>query len=188
MLLGGYAYNDLVKCNNDRCGYEAEDFNDPICAALDLPDGNDPTTDDARSKSKKADISDPSVQISDIEVKDLPHCPQCKNALLRPSVVWFGESLPEDVLDDVHAYLDQGQIDLIMVIGTGAKVYPAAGYIWEARKRGAKVCVVNVDAADAPPGGWERGDFFFEGDAALIIPELLRPVIGDLSTSNQSKV
>lgn len=95
-------------------------------------------------------------------------------------MVWFGESLPDDVLDIVDAYIDEDAIDLIMVIGTGAKVYPAAGYIGEARSRGARVCVVNVDSADAPPGGWVAGDFFFSGDAATLVPELLRPVVGEV--------
>jgi NAD-dependent deacetylase sirtuin 5 len=157
-----------------------EDFNDPICPALDLPDGIDPTTEKARGKGDKLDISDPSVQIPHIEQKVLPHCPRCKTALLRPNVVWFGEELPEEVLDNVHAYLAEGNIDLIMVIGTGAKVYPAASYIRLARDRGAKVCVVNVDSADAPPGGWVEGDFLFKGDAAVIVPRLLRPVVGEL--------
>lgn len=170
-----------MKCNDRECGYIAEDFSDPICPALDLPDGIDSTTKDTRAKKKKLDVSDPAVHVSAIALKDLPHCPQCKKALLRPNVVWFGESLPDKVLDDVDAYLDEGDVDLIMVIGTGAKVYPAAGYIWEARKRGASVCVVNIDAADAPPGGWVEGDFFFQGDAAVIVPELLRDVVNELS-------
>ena len=33
---------------------------------------------------------------------------------------------------------DEGKIDLIMVIGTAATVYPAAGYVWKARARGDK--------------------------------------------------
>lgn len=106
---------------------------------------------------------------------------------MRPSVVWFGESLPDSVLNNVDTYLDEGHIDLIMVIGTGAKVYPAAHYINDARDRGATVCVVNVDSADAPPGGWVTGDFFFQGDAALIVPELLRPLVGELGPSKQAK-
>ena len=70
--------------------------------------------------------------------------------------------------------------DLIMVIGTSAKVYPAAGYIDEARDKGARVCVVNMDTNDAPASGWAKGDWLFQGDAATIVPELLKPVIGEV--------
>jgi len=96
-------------------------------------------------------------------------------------VVWFGERLPFAVLETVDHYLGQPQdIDLIMVIGTSAQVFPAAGYIDDARDKGARVCVVNMDENDSPPGGWEDGDWFFKGDAAVIVPKLLEPVIGEV--------
>ena len=75
-----------------------------------------------------------------------------------------------------------------MVIGTSAKVFPAAGYIQEARNKGARVCVVNMDSNDAPPGGWHEGDWLFQGDAAQIVPELLKPVIGEVKLPKDSKV
>ncbi|SMR52423.1 unnamed protein product [Zymoseptoria tritici ST99CH_1E4] len=185
-LLHGSLFN--VKCNDSRCGYVEENYTDPIVPALDLPDGKDVTSDEYRTMGGKVDISDPQVQLAQIPREDLPTCPQCRRALLRPGVVWFGEALPDDVVDSVYAYLDEPEkVDLIMVIGTGAKVYPAAGYIEEAREKGAKVCVVNMDANDAPPGGWAEGDFFFQGDAATIVPELLRPIIGEVKVPEQEK-
>jgi NAD-dependent SIR2 family protein deacetylase len=152
--------------------------------ALAIPtDGSDPTTNEAQAKTqgKDLDISDPNVPIPSLKSKDLPLCPKCKEHILRPGVVWFGENLPRDVLNNVDNFLGQeAKIDLIMVIGTSAKVFPAAGYIDDARDRGARVCVVNMDANDAPPSGWMDGDWLFQGDAAVIVPELLRPVIGDV--------
>jgi NAD-dependent SIR2 family protein deacetylase len=136
-----------VKCSSRKCGYTEENYTDPIVPSLDLPSTNqDVTSNSSRSLgSGKVDISDASVQLVDIPKKDLPTCPACEKALLRPDVVWFGEALPEDVIDDVREYMDRPEgIDLILVIGTGAKVYPAAGYIQEARGKGARVCVVNM--------------------------------------------
>lgn len=133
-------------------------------------------------KLNELDVSDASVPISNIPLKDLPGCSRCKKSLLRPNVVWFGEQLPSTTLGEIDEYLETDEgVDLILVIGTSAKVYPAAGYIPQARMRGAKVCVVNMDAGDAPPGGWKEGDYFFQGDAATIVPELLKPIIGDIS-------
>jgi NAD-dependent deacetylase sirtuin 5 len=63
------------------------------------------------------------------------------------------------------------------VIGTTAKVYPAAGYVSAARARGAKVAVINVEGADlgsADDLGAE--DFLFVGDAAVVLPEILKEV------------
>ena len=47
--------------------------------------------------------------------------------LLRPGVVWFGEPLPENTLQEIDAWIDQAKVDLMLVIGTTARVYPAAG-------------------------------------------------------------
>jgi NAD-dependent deacetylase sirtuin 5 len=122
----------------------------------------------------------------EIAEKDLPHCPACKKGLLRPGVVWFGEMLPEKVIRNVDDWIQTSKkIDLIMVIGTSARVYPAAGYVQRARAKGAKVAVINMDPNDVPQGGMKYGDWLFVGDAAEIMPELLRPVIGDIEDIRQ---
>jgi NAD+-dependent protein deacetylase sirtuin 5 len=181
-----------VKCASELCGYREANFTDPVVPALAIPtSGEDPTTNDAlEAKRKDLDISDINVPLPRLKAKDLPQCPICQNNLLRPGVVWFGEKLPSDVLLKIDLFLDgrdengnEQDIDLIMVIGTSAKVYPAAGYIDEARARGAQVCVVNLDTNDAPHSGWRDGDWLFAGDAAVIVPELLKPVIGEVKAT-----
>ncbi|KAF6829436.1 NAD-dependent deacetylase sirtuin-5 [Colletotrichum plurivorum] len=115
---------------------------------------------------------------SGLKEEDLPKCPKC-NSLLRPGVVWFGEALPVDVVEEAEAiFNDPEPIDLCLTIGTSSRVWPATGYSDMARKKGARAAVVNLDAADAKnvrPGR----DWVFVGDAAVVLPELLRPVIGD---------
>ena len=131
---------------------------------------------------KELDISDDRVEIPKLSVDDLPQCPQCGQGLLRPGVVWFGEMLSEKVIHDIDNFIEQSRkIDLILVIGTSAKVYPAAGYIEKAREKGARVAVINMDQADTGRGGLKRGDWFFQGDAAVLVPELLRSEIGSAS-------
>jgi NAD-dependent deacetylase sirtuin 5 len=159
--------------------------------ALALPtDESDPTANDARaaaarqqagdgSGARELDVADERVSLPELALRDLPHCPSCGTGLLRPGVVWFGEALPTGVLEAIDAFIARGRVDLIMVIGTSAAVWPAAGYIEVARARGARVAVVNMDG-DLPAGGLRRGDWFFQGDASVIVPELLKPVTGDL--------
>ena len=85
------------------------------------------------------------------------------------------------MLQDVEDWINASdKIDLIMVIGTSAKVYPAAGYVDEARHHGARVAVINMDPNDIPASGLNNSDWFFQGDAAQIIPEILKTVIGEL--------
>lgn len=180
-LLHGSLFD--VKCSDFFCDYvEKDNYTDPIVPALAIPtDESDPTTNSALT-SRELDISDESVAIPELDYDHLPKCPKCKRGLLRPGVVWFNERLPSDVLEDVDNWIDEDDIDLIMVIGTSAKVYPAAGYVDIARRRGARVAVVNMDKSDAPAGGMHSRDWFFEGDAAQIVPKLLENVIGKLNT------
>ena len=57
-------------------------------------------------------------------------CPDCgRAAALRPHVVWFGEMpLAMDLIDRALR-----QADLFVAIGTSGAVYPAAGFVAEAR-------------------------------------------------------
>lgn len=160
---------------------ERNNYTDPIVPALAIPtDESDPTTTSAIA-ARELDISDENVALPELTYSHLPKCPTCKRGLLRPGVVWFGEALPRDVLEDVDAFMSQKEkIDLIMVIGTSAKVYPAAGYVDAARAKGARVAIVNMESSDIPAGGLYKNDWFFQGDAAQIMPEILKNVIGEV--------
>jgi NAD-dependent SIR2 family protein deacetylase len=202
-LLHGTLFD--VRCNQVFCKYKEEDnFRDPIVPALAIPTEEDVTSDEARKKmsevlnqkmgekqqnggSRELDIADESVELPELDLKDLPHCPECKKGLLRPGVVWFGEMLPQQVIHAVDDWIvESDKIDIIMVIGTSAKVYPAAGYVDRARAKGARVAVINTDAKDAPASGMMKGDWFFLGDAAKIVPELLRPVVDDVQGATEA--
>ncbi|KIX05759.1 uncharacterized protein Z518_03731 [Rhinocladiella mackenziei CBS 650.93] len=189
-LLHGSLFD--VKCWDEyNCGYSRQnDFTDPIVPALALPSdevpggGSDSQLKAAVEKKKHAlikgaDTSDINVEIPGLKREDLPQCPSCQKNLLRPGVVWFGEALPEDVMNDVSAWFDQPErIDLMLVIGTSSKVYPAAGYTQMARQKGARVAVINLDPADAK--ALAKRDWFFQGDAAVIVPDILKSVIGEV--------
>jgi len=69
----------------------------------------------------------------------LPHC-AC-GGLLRPAVVWFGESLPEDALQ--AAFAAAAAAEVCLVVGTTGAVYPAAAVVHETRGAGGKVIVVD---------------------------------------------
>ncbi|KAF2676060.1 DHS-like NAD/FAD-binding domain-containing protein [Lentithecium fluviatile CBS 122367] len=179
-LLHGSLFD--VKCSDFFCNYvESNNYTDPIVPALAIPtDESDPTTTSALA-ARELDISDINVDLPELTFSHLPRCPKCKRGLLRPGVVWFGEQLPAKVMRDIEEWMVGGdKIDLIMVIGTSARVYPAAGYVDAARAKGARVAIVNMDKNDVPASGLYKGDWFFEGDAAQIMPEILKGVIGEL--------
>ena len=72
-----------------------------------------------------------------------PRCATCA-ALLRPDVVWFGESLDPEVIGAAqHAALEA---DVCLVAGTSALVYPAAGLPELTFRAGGTVVEVNLDS------------------------------------------
>jgi NAD-dependent deacetylase len=75
----------------------------------------------------------------------LPACPHC-GGLARPAVVWFGESLEPN---DVEAALEATACDVYMTVGTSAVVYPAAGFLENARSQGAYTAEINLEETPA---------------------------------------
>ena len=96
----------------------------------------------------------------------LRSCPQC-GAWLRPAVVWFGEMLPMDVWEEAEEVCRR--CDLMLVIGTAAEVYPAAGLIGLARTGGARIIVINPK----PSGASAVADVELAGKAGELLPSLL---------------
>lgn len=94
-----------------------------------------------------------------------PRCTDC-GALLRPGVVWFGESLPDEIWS--RAQDAATSADVMLVIGTSAQVYPAAGLAARARVvSNARVIEINLE-----PSGAEV-DAFLPGKAGEVLPALL---------------
>ncbi|KAF2194202.1 putative SIR2 family histone deacetylase [Zopfia rhizophila CBS 207.26] len=117
--------------------------------------------------------------------EDIPGCPKCQTGLLRPGVVWFTEPLPPGTLSSVYAWIDaEPTIDTMLVIGTSAEVYPGTAYFEAARKKGARVAVVNLDQEDVGLLALEEQDWYFQGDAAVLVPEILKLVIGKQMASD----
>jgi NAD-dependent deacetylase len=78
----------------------------------------------------------------------LPARCEC-GALLRPGVVWFGESLPAEALRRAFAAAEKAR--LVLVAGTSSQVYPAADLPRIARERGAYVVEINPERTPLTP-------------------------------------
>jgi NAD-dependent deacetylase len=86
--------------------------------------------------------------------------------LLRPDVVWFNEILPEAVWRAATAAL--ATCGCLLVVGTSAVVYPAAGLIEAAQDLGKPVIEVNLEPA-------ARGSVIrLSGPSGEILPRLVR--------------
>ncbi len=99
-----------------------------------------------------------------------PVCPHCGD-LARPNVIWFGEPIDPDVLRRCHAALD---CDLFLSVGTSSIVYPAAGLLFDARRRGAVTMEINPEATEAS----EFVDVAVAQGAEIALPAIDRLIRG----------
>lgn len=109
-------------------------------------------------------------QVSDNHAVPIPLLPRCERCagLLRPHIVWFGESLFPDDLSRCAAVLSG--CDVLLVIGTSGVVYPAAGFASVAKEAGAFVIEINLD----PTPHSDLVDLSLRGRAKDVVPDLLQ--------------
>lgn len=98
-----------------------------------------------------------------------PPCPVCQAPTLRPDVVWFGE-MPYE-MGRIYQALET--CDLFVSIGTSGAVYPAAGFVQEARAAGARTLELNLEPS-------EGSRLFHEtrlGPASMVVPHWVDEVL-----------
>ncbi len=102
----------------------------------------------------------------DVPLDPIP--PRCEcGGLFRPDVVWFGEALPSEALQ--QAFEAAESCDVFLVVGTSAVVQPAASLPMVARNKGAYVVEVNLEPTPLTPIAHES----HHGKAGEILPKLL---------------
>lgn len=103
-----------------------------------------------------------------VGLKEPPKC-EC-GSLIRPDVVWFGESLDERVLEDSFGHAES--CDIIFVVGTSGLVQPAASLPYVVKQRRNKVVEVNPDSTPIS----SIADVVLQGPSGDILPRLLAKV------------
>lgn len=105
------------------------------------------------------------------DITEKSRCACCNQVgTLRPHIVWFGE-MPMGM--DIIGYALQ-QCDLFISIGTSGNVYPAAGFVQEARMVGRSRCVeLNME----PSAGNALFHEKIYGPATQIVPEYIERII-----------
>jgi NAD-dependent deacetylase len=106
---------------------------------------------------------------------DLPRCPGC-DALMRPGVVWFGEQLLWNEVQQVENYLERGPCDIVIVAGTTATF----GYIidWALRARASNGELIEVNPEETPLS--QLATRLVREPAAIALPRL----VDDLTNRN----
>lgn len=107
----------------------------------------------------------------DVTAADRCHCCQFPS-VLRPHVVWFGE-MPLG-MDEIYQAL--AQADVFIAIGTSGHVYPAAGFVHEARLQGAHTVELNLEPSQV---GSEFEEKHY-GLASQVVPEFVEKLLKGL--------
>ena len=123
------------------------------------------------------DISRTRCSVEDIQIAEWsetgeipPHCPRC-GGLLRPDVVWFGESLPDTAIQAAFEIASNCQI--FFSIGTSTLVEPAASLPFLAMQNGAQVIEVNIDQTPLTASA----DWYFGAPAGQVLPAIVKELI-----------
>lgn len=103
-------------------------------------------------------------------MRDAPPCPVCQAPTLRPDVVWFGE-MPYQMgrIEEALA-----RCDLFVSIGTSGAVYPAAGFVSQAKAYGARTLELNLEPSEGTAIFHEAR----HGPAGQLVPEWVGEVLG----------
>ncbi|XPE39382.1 Sir2 family NAD+-dependent deacetylase [Shigella flexneri] len=107
----------------------------------------------------------------DVTPEDKCHCCQFP-APLRPHVVWFGE-MPLG-MDEIYMALSMA--DVFIAIGTSGHVYPAAGFVHEAKLHGAHTVELNLEPSQV---GNEFAEKYY-GPASQVVPEFVEKLLEGL--------
>jgi NAD-dependent deacetylase len=106
---------------------------------------------------------------SDLSRDDV--CPNCLRAGgMRPDVVWFGE----EPYHMERIYRELADCDLFVSVGTSGNVYPAAGFVDEARRCGAYTLEINLE----PSAGASLFHEAILGPASETVPAFVAEVLG----------
>lgn len=145
-------HGNVLRTICTKCGDAQLNHDSPICEAL-------------------RDTEDLTSGYQPVPISQLPRCRQTISqgqclGLLRPGVVWFGESIPD--LPKIGRLIQS--CDLIMVLGTSSTVYPAASFAEQVRRNGGQVAVFNTDLQS---NANEVADWYFQSPVEQLLPEIL---------------
>ncbi len=103
--------------------------------------------------------------LEDVPLREIS--PRCScGAILRPDVVWFGESLDPELIRKAHEEL--AACNLLLVIGTSGIVQPVASFPAIARQSGAYIVEINLETTPLT----SLADLSLKGKSGDILPAL----------------
>ena len=101
-----------------------------------------------------------------LDVEMPPRCKHCGGVVLKPTVVLFGEPMPQAAIEE--AFKLASLTDVMLVVGTSLVVFPAADVPLVALRSGARMIVVNAE-----PTPFDRlAEVVIHGRSGEVLPAL----------------
>ncbi|MFW5691865.1 MAG: NAD-dependent protein deacylase [Chloroflexota bacterium] len=98
----------------------------------------------------------------------VPRCSKCRDGILKPDVILFGEQLP---IRELQGAQDAARkCDLMIVVGSSLEVAPASDIPVLAQRTGARIVIVNLQPTHVD----RYADVVIHGRAAHVRPEIIR--------------
>lgn len=107
-----------------------------------------------------------------LDVEMPPRCGICGGTFLKPTVVLFGEPLPQAAIQ--LAFTLARQADVMLVVGSSLVVYPAAEIPLVATRAGAQLIVINAE----PTPFDELASVVIRGKSGEVLPEIVELIDG----------
>lgn len=94
-----------------------------------------------------------------------PLCSRC-GGILRPNVVFFGETLDPQILQNVYSQI-RG-CDFLLAVGSSLVVYPAADIPLRAKRSGATLAIINKESTPLD----SVADYVIQDAAGKVLPRI----------------
>jgi NAD-dependent deacetylase len=101
-----------------------------------------------------------------LEFEMPPRCRTCGGLFLKPTVVMFGEPMPEAAVTEARLLAEEA--DVMLVVGSSLAVHPAAEVPVIAVRAGARLVIVNAEATPLD----RIADVVIHGRSGEVLPEL----------------
>ena len=126
----------------------------------------------AALEARAAPDGDADLDGLDFSSFDVPDCPLC-GGMLKPDVVFFGETVPKDRVTAAFAALEEA--DAMLVAGSSLMVYSGYRFVQAAAAAGKPIAAVNL--------GRTRADDLFTLKVAQPVGEALAALVAQLSSA-----
>jgi NAD-dependent SIR2 family protein deacetylase len=109
---------------------------------------------------------DADLVVADLSGFKVPDCPRC-GGILKPDVVFYGDSVPRARVDDAYAQVDRA--DALLVVGSSLMVFSSYRFTKRAYERGVPMAAINLGKTRADD--WL--EFKVDADCATVLPRLV---------------